>query len=179
MKKILILIEVILVSVSLLVAFNILSGYDWNVSDLLSILVSVFAAFITCVIAVAYLMMQRHRIKYGYISYGFDAIDIAARLKREIKGNYEISDFSDLVPGDNVQQCINKKIKKSSICFVIIGKRISSFQREEIRQIVKCSKRIVPILIDENVRCPRQIRGYVPLFLNDEDFDEKLKNLLE
>lgn len=178
MKRILLLIEVIAVMASLLVAFNILSGYDWNVSDLLSILISSFAALITCVIAVAYLMMQNHRIKYGYISYGLDANGIADRLKRILKSNYEIIEFSDFVPGDNIQQCINKKIKKSSICFVIIGKRISPFQREEIKQIAKYSKRIVPILIDENVHCPHQIRGYVPLMLNDVDFDEKLRNIL-
>ena len=179
MKRIMILIEMIAVVVSLIVAFNILSGYDWGISDLSSILISILAAFITCVIAVAYLMMQSHRIKYGYISYGSDANEIADRLKRKIKGNYIISDFSDLVPGDDVQKSINKKIKKSSICFVIIGKRISQSQREEIRQIAKYSKHIVPILIDENVHCPHQIRGYVPLLLNDVDFDEKLKNLLE
>ena len=73
-----------------------------------------------------------------------------------------------LVAGNKVETEVKKKIAKSSYCFVIITRNISTVQKKEIREMKMQRKDITPILID-GIKSPMQLSDYVPIQVDSVD----------
>lgn len=165
------IIKILLVTFSIgVIAYEIQllwPSIGWSTMRIIEIGAFVLGILISIAIFVSYLMSQRYKYKRAYISYPLEMKDEVDKFRDT---NVLAPDFGteSLVAGNKVETEVKKKIAKSSYCFVIITRNISTVQKKEIREMKMQRKDITPILID-GIKSPMQLSDYVPIQVDSVD----------
>ena len=117
---------------------------------------------ITAMMLAYYVIVKRNRIKFQriYISYTSNDQDKAQRIVNLLSKHIFIYMGGHIEPGANLYETIPSYISSCSKCYVIVGDVISAQQKYEIQEMKRQHKIIVPILTDEAVYLPQNLREY-------------------
>lgn len=172
-------VSIVGVIVSITAAFSNISidsffTIDWDILSLIVLAVTIFgifSAFFTVL-----LTMRRHRLVRVYLSYPFIHSERIKKLKVALKDENVVSAES-LQPGLRFDD-LEKIIKHCQLCFYAVGRTQTAFQKEEFKIMKALGKKVYIIAMDEQGKLPQSLRDEIPLFINDDHFDEKVNDII-
>lgn len=131
-------------------------GSDANTRQLFIIIITVINLLVAIVSFVA---TYKSRSRY-YLSFcSSDGVVVDEMIKNFSKMERVISS-NDISIGLPIQDVVKKNISLSSICFVLIGSKVSEEQKIEIKEMKQQGKRIIPILLNEDSVLPASLKHY-------------------
>lgn len=139
---------------------------DW-LRDLTLYSLSVAIASIIMIVIVNYKRSKSISRKKFYISYSEDNKEQASRIITLLPSNAVINGISNLYPGENMENIVPAYVKNSDVCYVLLGNRISHVQKKEITIMRNFKKLIIPVLLDENVNIPQNLRDKKYIFYDE------------
>ena len=178
-SKIISFITVTISLISIMASFSLIDydkifTIDWDILGWVLLSVSIFV--LICAIVSVLLMMQRHRILRVYLSYPYSHKEEMDKVRHALVGENVITS-DNIRPGTSMEE-LNKIIKHSHICFIVVGKAPTTMQKAEARIMRTTGKDTYVISIDKDGRVPNFVRNEVPLYTKDEDFEKKVEDIL-
>ena len=147
---------------------------DWNILGWILAGVTIF--LILSFVMTTYLMMQRHRILNIYLSSPQQRSNELKIMKDALFGE-NVTSLHNLAPGTNKNEII-KLMKRSHFCFFMVSEDMSKIQKEEMKEMKHLKKKIYVVSLDNEGNVPQELRSEVPLYIKDENFVQKVKDIL-
>ena len=69
-------------------------------------------------------------------------------------------------------------MKRSHFCFFMVSEDMSKIQKEEMKEMKHLKKKIYVVSLDNEGNVPQELRSEVPLYIKDENFVQKVKDIL-
>lgn len=123
-----------------------------NINDLLAYIGTILSIVICLVIC-----LSLHKKRYVYVSYTKSEYTEEAfeKIKAIYKKRILVTVLDGMEPGDCLYDSMTMKIRESNFCIVLIDKELSSFQKKEIKEILRQNKKIIPILVSKEAKMPK------------------------
>ena len=157
-------IAVVVISYALTVIVS--SNPRWY-QDLATYSVAVTALSIAMSIVVYIAKENKEKNTKIYISYSEEYAQEARRIVNLLQRESRIYSASHIYPGANIYETVPHYISECSVCYVILGNKISTFQKNEIGFMRHQSKIIIPILLNSDVKVPQYLRDKKPISYAD------------
>ena len=129
----------------------------------ITILVSIFILLLVMSMS----KKRQEKMTGVYISYSGNDEDSALQLINSIKQRIVIQGEKDIKPGANIEKEVKRYIKESSLCFVVIGQKVSPQQKIEIKEMLRQDKQIIPVRISNEVKIPSNLRNTKSVLLSE------------
>lgn len=172
MKKTIIRLLVILsIITAIYQSAELWKGIIWDSNKLIGIIVFM-TVILVFVFATTILMAQKFRYKFYYVSFPLEIQDYVNKF-REFNCISPLIGSDSLNPGNKMDRDIPQCIKRTSICIIIINKKIDAMQKKEISEMKKTHKRIIPIIIDNSI-IPSSLSRIIPIRVSLENLPEVL-----
>jgi hypothetical protein len=98
-----------------------------------------------------------------YISYSDSDKSIAENIRKRLMQRHLILniDHSNISIGDNIDKIITQEIEDSYIIIILLSKNSenSFFVKNEIKLAIKKKKKILPVIIEPNVKIPSELKN--------------------
>lgn len=145
---------------------------NWDYTKLLGIISFILSILSFAAGVSVYLMSLKYKLKRYYISFPADLDEEvkAFRINNNISADYGTD---TLVPGTDATAEMRKKISRCSVCVVIICKRVSQIQKQEIHIMRTLDKKIIPIQCG-NAYLPNDLSGIVPIVTEESNLKDVL-----
>lgn len=125
---------------------------------------------VSTVILLLIMRVQRERQKAQigvFVSYPEGEGDAVEMLKRKLTNRLVIEGELAVKPGENIEHEVKRYVGKSSICFVLIGDKVSQQQKIEIKEIIRQKKKVIPIRLSPDVKMPTSLKNTKSILLSD------------
>lgn len=143
-------------------------------------LLAAFLGAVTSLILLKILMQKK--VGDIFISYSHKDRKFVEKLIRDMRAkHFNVIYDEDVVKiGDNIKETILANIKKADLVIVVISNNAlaSDFSKQEMRDAIENKKKILPIVIDDNVEIPTELLKIRYADFSKE-YEENLKQLIK
>lgn len=137
-------------------------------ADVFSYIVTI-SAILPCL----YIILLKKEKRIIYISYSKDDKLYVKRLIQAFKKNkLLVFSFYDALPGEDKEEFSTRNIKRSSLCFLLVGKNMDAMQKYDFHNMKRQGKKVIPVILPNVTKLPNMIKN-----IKSMDFDDLMNRL--
>ena len=144
--------------------------------DLLSVSKADVFSYIVTICAILpclYIFLCKKGKRIVYVSSSMDDKMYAKRLIQALKkSRLLVLSFDDTFPGEDKKEISTYNIKRSSLCFLLIGKNMDARQKVDFHNMKIQGKKVIPVVLPNVTKVPNIIKN-----IKSMDFDDLMNRL--